>query len=133
MEVLKGRVQSINGSTAIIVPNEHPDTVTQPLVVPFYWRETMGNLQAGEECYYFEDNEHGGYIIGRTDGEWDNVLRGTLTVTESVTAQATVDITGAVTAGSTITATGDVKSGTISLLNHTHISSIPGSPSSAPQ
>lgn len=96
MEVQKGRVQSITGTTAIVVPNEHPETVTQPLVVPFYWRATMGNLQPGDECYFLEDNEHGGYIIGRTDGEWDNTLRGTLTVTDDVTA------------------------GGISLMSHTH-------------
>lgn len=86
MEVQKGTVQSMNGTTATVVPSEHPDIVTQPLVVPFYWRETMGNLQAGEEVYFLEDDAHGGYIIGRTDGEWDNTLRGTLTVTEDVTA-----------------------------------------------
>lgn len=108
MEVQKGRVQSISGGSAVVIPNEHPETVTQPLIVPFYWRETMGNLQAGEECYFFEDNEHGGYIIGRTDGEWDNTLRGTLTVTEDVTASG------------------------ISLKTHTHTSSNAGSPTSEP-
>lgn len=119
MEVLKGRVQSISKGKAIVIPNEHPETVTQPLVVPFYWQETMGNLQAGEECYYFEDNEHGGYIIGRTDGRWDNTLRGTLTVTEKITAQAD------------IAASGDVTASGISLKSHTHTGN-QGSPTSKP-
>lgn len=132
MEVQKGIVQSMNGTTATVVPNEHPDIVTQPLVVPFYWRETMGNLKAGEEVYFLEDDAHGGMIIARTDGEWDNTLRGTLTVTEAVTAQATVDITGAVTAGSTITATGDVIGSGTSLAGHTHIGNM-GTPTSSPQ
>lgn len=86
MEVQKGKVQSMDGKTATVIPSEHPDIVTKPLVVPFYWRETMGNIKAGEEVYYFEDDEHGGYIIGRTDGEWDNKFTGTLEVTEDVKA-----------------------------------------------
>lgn len=105
MEVQKGKVQTMSGKTATVIPNEHPDIVTQPLVVPFYWRETMGNLQAGEEVYYLEDDEHGGYIIGRTDGEWDNKFTGTLTVTEDVTASG------------------------ISLKNHTHTGDSGGSTS----
>ncbi len=104
----KGIVQSITGSTAVVVPAEHPDIVTRPLAVPFYWRATMGNLQPGDEVYYLEDDEHGGYIIGRTDGEWDNTLRGTLAVT------------------------GDVTAGGISLMQHTHTGNM-GSPTSAPQ
>ena len=86
MEVQKGTIQSISGATATVIAAAHPDIVTQPLVVPFYWRETMGNLQAGDTVYYFEDDEHGGYIIGRVDGEWDNTIRGKLTVTEDVEA-----------------------------------------------
>ncbi len=104
----KGTVQSITGSTAVVVPAEHPDIVTRPLVVPFYWRAAMGNLQPGDEVYYLEDDEHGGYILGRTDGEWDNTLRGTLAVT------------------------GDVTAGGISLMQHTHTGNM-GSPTSAPQ
>ena len=108
MKIQIGTIQEMNGTTATVVPNDRPDIVTQPLVVPFYWRETMGNLQPGEEVYFFENHEHGGYIIGRTDGEWDNTLRGTFTVTEDITAQAN------------ITASGDVTAGTISLQTHTH-------------
>lgn len=116
----KGTVQSMSGSTAVVVPAEHPDIVTRPLVVPFYWRETMGNLQPGDEVYYLEDDEHGGYIIGRTDGAWDNTLRGSLTVTEAVQCQ------------SSLTADGDVTAGGKSLMAHTHIGNL-GTPTSAPQ
>lgn len=104
----KGTVQSINGGTAVIVPAEHPGMVTRPLVIPFYWRAAMGNLRPGDEVYYLEDDELSGYIIGRTDGEWDNTLRASLAVT------------------------GDVTAGGISLMQHTHIGN-QGSPTSPPQ
>lgn len=133
MEVQKGTIQTMSGATCTVIPSTHPDIVTQPLVVPFYWRETMGNLQAGEEVYFFEDDQHGGYIIGRTDGNWDNILRGTLTVTEEVTAESTLDVhkdistemnlnaTMNITANMNITSVaGDVKAGKVSLKEHIH-------------
>ena len=127
MQVQKGTIQTMSGATATVIPSTHPDIVTLPLVVPFYWRATMGNLQAGEEVYYFEDEEHGGMIIGRTDGNWDNVLRGTLTVTEDVTAEANVNVKKDISSNANITAnvnisalTGDVKAGDISLKQHIH-------------
>jgi len=110
----------MSGSTAVVVPAEHPGIVTRPLVVPFYWRATMGNLQPGDEVYYLEDDEHGGYIIGRTDGEWDNTLRGSLTVTDAVQCQ------------SELTADGDVTAGGVSLMQHTHFGNL-GTPTSTPQ
>lgn len=109
--IQKGTVQTISGKTATVIPAEHPDIVTQQLIVPFYWRELMGNLQPGDEVYYFEDDAHGGYIIGRTDGEWDNTLRGSLSVTEKVAAD------------------GDVTASGISLKNHTHTGDSGGSTS----
>lgn len=119
MEVQKGTVSQMMGSTAIVVPSLHPDITTRPLVVPFYWRETMGNLQSGEEVYFIEDEAHGGYIIGRTDGEWDNKLRGSLEVTEEVKAK-------------TLSAETDATAAGISLTQHTHTSSTAGSPTSPP-
>lgn len=118
--IQKGMIQTMSGKTATVIPAEHPDIVTQQLIVPFYWRALMGNLQPGDEVYYFEDDEHGGYIIGRTDGEWDNTLRGTLTVTEDITAEANV------------TANGDVTASGISLKSHTHTGDSGGS-TSAPK
>lgn len=115
MQVQKGTVQKMTGDTATVVPKEHPDIVTRPLVVPFYWRETMGNIKAGDEVYFFEDGELGGYIIGRTDGKWDNTLRGPLKVTQDITAEANIE------------ASGDVTADGISLKNHTHIGDSGGS------
>lgn len=127
MNIQIGIIQEMQGTTATVVPNDRPDIVTLPLVVPFYWRETMGNLQAGEEVYFFENHEHGGYIVGRTDGNWDNVLRGTLTVTDDITAESNVlvdkDISSKanISAAMNITAiAGDVLAEDISLKQHIH-------------
>lgn len=120
MEVQKGIIQSMTGTTATVVPNDRPEIVTQPLIVPFYWRETMGNLKPGDEVYFLEDDGHGGYIIGRTDGNWDNTLRGTLTVTEDITGKANMKITGNVSAIGNMISAGDVKAGAISLSAHNH-------------
>lgn len=108
MQIQKGTVQSTDGMTATVVPNEHPEIVTQPLIVPFHWGPTMGNIKAGEEVYFFEDGNHGGQIISRVDGKWDNTIRGPLTVTEDITAEAG------------IAAEKDVTAAGISLQKHTH-------------
>lgn len=120
MQIQKGTLQSVNGATATAVSAEHPGIVTRELVIPFYWRELMGNLQPGEEVYYIEDDEHKGMIIGRTDGNWDQKIRGTLTVEEAVQVN------------STITASGEITSGAIGLTSHKHTSAEPGTPTTPP-
>lgn len=88
MEISRGKISFINeeGTAASCIPNESAGFTTQPLVIPFYWRSSMGNLQVGDEVFYLEDNcePTRGYIIGRCDGEWDKVFRGTLEVTEDI-------------------------------------------------
>jgi bifunctional DNA-binding transcriptional regulator/antitoxin component of YhaV-PrlF toxin-antitoxin module len=108
MEVQKGTVQNITDDKATVIPATHPDIVTQPLIVPFYWRKDMGNLQAGDKVYFFEDEEHGGQIIARVDGNWERKIDCEITVTGDITAEANVN------------ASKDVKAGSISLKNHTH-------------
>lgn len=132
MQIQKGTLQSVNGSTATAVSAEHPDIVTRELVIPFYWRELMGNLKPGEEVYYIEDDEHKGMIIGRTDGNWDQKIRGTLTVEEAVTMNDTLNVKAAVQADSTITASGEITSGAIGLTTHKHTSTAPGTPTTPP-
>lgn len=108
MEVQKGTVQNITEDKATVIPATHPDIVTQPLIVPFYWRKDMGNLKAGDKVYFFEDEEHGGQIIARVDGNWERKIDCEITVTGDITAEANVN------------ASKDVKAGSISLKNHTH-------------
>lgn len=72
------------------MPDNDPGIVTHELVIPFYWRETMGNIRVGESVYYLEDESMGGYVIGRCDGEWDGTIRGSLTVMEDVTGKVSV-------------------------------------------
>lgn len=108
MEVQKGTVQTMSEDTATVIPSMHPDIVTQPLIVPFYWRKDMGNLQAGDKVYFFEDEEHGGQIIARVDGNWERKIDCEITITGDITAKADVN------------ASGDVKAGAISLKTHIH-------------
>lgn len=35
----------------------------------------MGNIQVGEEAYYCEDDGLGGFVIDRTNGDWDYTFR----------------------------------------------------------
>ena len=144
MQIQKGTVQAVNGSTATCVSAEHPDIVTRQLVIPYYWRELMGNIQPGEEVYYLEDDEHEGMIIARRDGNWDQTVRGTLTVVDAVQLQSTLSVqgsatfestatfNGAITAMSSLTATGTITSGAITLTTHTHTSTAPGTPTTPP-
>ncbi len=125
MSLKKGTVQSFDGTHAVIVPNDCPGIVTLPLLVPFFWRALLGNLQQGQEVYYMEDNAHGGLVLSTTEGAWDATLRGTLNVTEDVT------VTGGVTAGGSMSAEADVTAGGISLKSHTHKDS-QGGTTSAP-
>lgn len=132
MQVCKGTLQSVNGSTAIVVPTEHPDIVTQPLVIPYYWRELMGFIKPGELVYYIEDDEHSGMIIARADGNWDQIIRGTLTVEQAVTLNDTLSIQGNTSSQANITASGTIQAGSVVLNTHTHTSSTPGTPTSPP-
>lgn len=120
MEVQKGTIQDMSGETATVIPATHPDIVTQPLIVPFYWRKDMGNLKAGDKVYFFEDDEHGGQIIARVDGNWERKIDCEITVTGDITAEANVN------------AKEDVKAGSISLKNHTHIGNM-GAATSTPK
>ena len=118
MEVQKGTIQDMSGETATVIPATHPDIVTQPLIVPFYWRKDMGNLQAGDKVYFFEDEEHGGQIISRVDGNWERKIDCAITVTGDITAEAHVN------------ARKDGKAGSISLKSHTHTGDSGGDTSS---
>lgn len=112
----KGTIHDIveNGKMARVVPSNNSEIVTLPLVIPFYWRAEMGNLQIGDEVYYNEDESLGGYIYGRTDGEWDFTVRTSLTITENLDVQGNISTNGNVTADGDVTASG------ISLKGHTH-------------
>lgn len=131
-------MSSMDGSTATVASLEHPGVVTRPLVVPYYWRELMGNLKVGETVYYIEDDAHDGMIIARADGNWDQTIRGTLTVEQAVTFNATLSVQSDITAQSnvtvqgSITASGTITGGTVSLQLHTHLSSAPGTPTGTP-
>lgn len=107
MEVQKGKIHSLEsgGKAARCIPDNDAGIVTRPLVIPFYWRATMGNIQVGESVYFLEDESRGGFILGRCDGEWDNTLRGSMKIEESLTVAQDVTASGK------------------SLVNHTHTDS----------
>lgn len=134
MEFKKGKIHNIEngGKTARCVPSDNSEIVTLPLVIPYYWRREMGNIQVGEEIYYLEDDGLGGYIIGRTDGEWDYTLRGSMEIEKSldVKQQLTTPLGEIKTVtSSTITADNITASGK-SLAGHSHKDSQGGTTSS---
>ena len=133
MEIFTGTVQAISGAKAVIVPDEHPEIVTREYVVPYYWRHEMGNIKPGEKVLCVLDDDMHGYVLMRCDGEWDYTIRNTLTVEQAVTFKATLTVQGDITAQSNVTASGTVKGGSVTLQTHTHTSSNPGEPTSAPQ
>lgn len=128
----KGTVASVDGSTATVSSLEHPGIVTRPLVIPYYWRELMGFIKPGDTVYYIDDNGHNGMIIARADGNWDQTIRGTLTVEQAVTMNDTLSVQGNVTIGGNMTATGTVQGGAVILQTHTHTSTVVGTPTSQP-
>lgn len=128
----KGTVASVDGSTATVSSLEHPGIVTRPLVIPYYWRELMGFIKPGDTVYYIDDSAHGGMIIARADGNWDQTIRGTLTVEQAVTLQNTLSVASNATFSATVTATGNITGAGVSLQTHTHTSTVAGTPTSQP-
>lgn len=99
-EILKGTISSIESEP--VDDNGYPTTakiissiggaVTRPLIIPWYLRSTMGNLETGVEIVFVLFEDKTGYIIGRFDGNiqtnipYDIVISGNATISGSVTA-----------------------------------------------
>lgn len=61
-------------------------TSTLPIIIPWYLRGKMGNLEKGTEIAFVVFDDYAGIIISRMDGNWDGtieddvVAKGNLTV-----------------------------------------------------
>ena len=93
-QINKGKIASISGNTARVVPSDASAKPTAKITIPWHLRGDTGNLRKGTEVVYVEFDDATGLLLGRADGEWGAYL-------PSLSA-------------------GDVKSGGISLKNHKH-------------
>ena len=99
-QINKGKIASISGNTARVVPSDASAKPTAKITIPWHLRGDSGNLKKGTEVVYVEFNDSTGLLLGRSDGEWGAYLP-------------------SLSAG-TVKASGDVTAGDISLKNHKH-------------
>ena len=92
-QINKGKIASISGNTARVVPSDANAKPTAKITIPWHLRGNPGKLQKGTEVVYVEFDD--------STGEWGAYLP-------------------SLTAGSVETPEGDVTAGGISLKNHRH-------------
>lgn len=100
-QINKGRIASISGNTARVVPSDAGARPTAKITIPWHLRGNSGNLKKGTEVVYVEFDDSTGLLLGRADGEWGAYL-------PSLSA-------------------GDVTAGGVSLKSHKHGNVEPGS------
>lgn len=93
-QINKGKIASISGNTARVVPLEEAGKATSKITIPWHLRGGSGNLKKGTVVVYVEFEDATGLLLGRADGEWGAYL-------PSLTA-------------------GDVTAGGVSLKGHKH-------------
>lgn len=93
-QINKGKIGSISGNTARVVPSDASARPTAKITIPWHLRGGSGNLKKGTEVVYVEFDDSTGLLLGRADGEWGAYL-------PSLSA-------------------GDVKAGGVSLKSHKH-------------
>ena len=105
-QINKGKIASISGNTARVVPSDASAKPTAKITIPWHLRGDSGNLKKGTVVVYVEFDDSTGLLLGRADGEWGAYLP-------------------SLSAGS-VKASGDVKAGSISLKTHIHGGIFPG-------
>lgn len=91
-EIQKGKISTIEGpadrngnnTRARIVPDQADGVITKPLVIPALLRGDAGKLQKGTEVVFAVFPDQTGIILSRADGEWYDILYGTITVTKDI-------------------------------------------------
>lgn len=99
-QINKGKIASISGNTARVVPVDATGRPTARITIPWHLRGDTGNLKKGTEVVYVEFSDSTGLLLGRADGEWGAYL-------PSLKA-------------------GDITAGGVSLKNHKHGGVEPG-------
>lgn len=100
-QINKGKIASISGNTARVVPSDSGAKPTAKITIPWHLRGGTGNLQKGTEVVFVEFSDSTGLLLGRADGEWGSYIP-------------------RLTAGSVSTPKGDVVASGVSLSGHTH-------------
>ena len=100
-QINKGKIASISGNTARVVPSDANAKPTAKITIPWHLRGDTGNLKKGTAVVYVEFEDSTGLLLGRADGEWGAYL-------PSLSA-------------------GDVSAGGVSLKKHRHGGVEPGS------
>ena len=93
-QINKGKIASISGNTARVVPSDASGRPTAKITIPWHLRGDTGGLKKGTVVVYVEFDDATGLLLGRADGEWGAYL-------PSLSA-------------------GDVSAGGVSLKNHRH-------------
>ncbi|MBQ9229084.1 MAG: hypothetical protein IJ680_07680 [Paludibacteraceae bacterium] len=73
-QIDKGKITSIDGNVARVVPCNEPGLVSASVVIPWHLRGTSGNLSKGTEVVYALFEDQTGILLGRADGNWGNFV-----------------------------------------------------------
>jgi hypothetical protein len=73
-QITKGRIASISGNTARVIPSEANAKPTAKITIPWHLRDKTGNLSKGTVVVYVEFDDSTGLLLGRADGEWGAYL-----------------------------------------------------------
>lgn len=68
-ELQKGKISTIEGNTARVVPEQVDSTITNPLTIYAPLRGAAGNLKKGTEVVFVVFPDRSGLILCRADGE----------------------------------------------------------------
>lgn len=117
----KGKITSIEGNTARVVPCNESGLVSAQVVIPWHMRGSAGNISKGTEVVYAVFDDQTGVLLMRADGNWGSTLP-SLSVTGNVSAGSvsagSAAVTGAASAGSvsagSIATDGTVQAGSVS-------------------
>lgn len=115
----KGKISSISGNTARVLPATASSSVSRPYTIPWYLRGEMGGLGVGSEVVFAVFDDMSGIVLARMDGDWPGVIPDDITITGVVQATAAVTITAALTASSATVAG-------VSVEGHKHTDSMGG-------
>lgn len=69
-QINKGRIATIEGNTARVVPSDAGAKPTAKITIPWHLRGDTGKLNKGTAVVYVEFDDSTGLLLGRADGEW---------------------------------------------------------------
>ena len=73
-QINKGKIASISGNTARVVPLDAAARPTAMITIPWHLRGGSGNLKKDTEVVYVEFDDSTGLLLGRADGNWGAYL-----------------------------------------------------------